>query len=154
MFHRLVISLLRYMPRDRLIGCVRTPHFAFLLILFIYAIIRGIALISNIGYSAYQPEFDKIPREILGTGWLINAVLLWWGLWTRSYYVWRIGLITSAASLLLWASLFIINRGLFVFDAILLYLVFGILCLVVAMTSNDPRPIRKLRESIENAREF
>lgn len=147
-----VVHLRLPVGRERLIGNYRTALSIILMLLTVYSFIRGVALLSHVGYNAYQQEFDRVigGRFGLGIYWLITTGLLIIGLWLKNYFFWRISLISVGIGLGSWALLFYVNRGFRVFDAINSYAAASTLCFAIATLSNDPRPIRQLREKLDN----
>ena len=146
-----IVNLRLPVGRERLIGNYRSALTLIVLILTLYSLGRSIALASHIGYEVYQQEFDLVigGRATLAFYWFCCFSLGILGLASKKYFIWRIALIAVGVGLGSWAGMFYINRGFRVFDSIHTYTAFSVLCLVIATMSHDPRPIRKLRESLE-----
>ena len=153
-----IFNYLKRLPvgRERLIGNYRTSLSLILILATLYSFVRGIAYLSYQGYEAYTLEFERVVGNRLGLGiyWLCTSFLLVAGLFHKGYLVWRLGFIAVGVGLGSWAALFYINRGFRVFDAIHTYAAFSTLFFILATLAYDPRPLRKIRETLENGPDF
>jgi hypothetical protein len=76
------------------------------------------------------------------------SILLVYGLFSKTYFAWRLALIFVAAGFLLWALL-VINNG-FNWDEFLTNGFLAVILFLMATIVDDPRAIRRLKRAVSN----
>ena len=123
-----------------------------LLCLFVYALMRGLVLLSSMDYSTYEPEFSDVPRDFIGVCWVVTGLLIGYSIFCSCMYAWRLSLLLCSLNFSLWALLLIANRSFQVFDGVMTYIFLAVCCFTIAIRADDPRPLKLLKEQFNDNR--
>lgn len=122
-----------------------------LISLTIYCLVRGLALLSPLDYSAYSRDFDDIPQELIGIGWIVTGLIVGLSMFTKNMYLWRLGLLLCSTGFAAWAILLFANHSIRLLDGLMTYAFLSVCTFTIAIRSDDPRPLRLLKEQFDGA---
>lgn len=124
-----------------------------LISLTVYCLVRGLALLSPIDYSAYAKDFDDIPQELVGISWIVTGLIVGCSMFTKNMYMWRLGLLLCSTEFAAWAILLFSNHSIRIVDGLMTYCFLSVCTFTIAIRSDDPRPLRLLKEQIDDNRD-
>lgn len=123
-----------------------------LLSLCIYALTRGLVLLSSMDYSTYEPEFSDVPRDFIGWCWVVTGLLIGYSIVCGCMYAWRLSLLLCSLNFGLWSMLLIANHSYQIFDGAMTYMFLAVCCFAIAIRADDPRPLKLLKEQFNDNR--